>query len=145
MALQTIRHKNPHFVGVAANHLRSLSRRDFVAGDALIDGRWGAGEQRGAVVDPATGEEIADVAHCSAAEVNLAISAAERSFTAWRALLPTKRGAILRSWASLMRHHSDELAILVTSEQGKPLAEARDEIAYGAGFLEWFAAEGARA
>lgn len=145
MAPQTVRHKDPHSVGVAANHLRSLGRRDFVAGDALIDGRWVAGEQRGAVVDPATGEEIADVAHCSAAEVNLAISAAERSFAAWRALLPTKRGAILRSWASLMRHHSDELAILVTSEQGKPLAEARDEIAYGAGFLEWFAAEGERA
>lgn len=145
MALQTIRHKSPHFVGLAAGHLQNLRRRDFVAGAALIDGRWIAGEQRELVVDPATGEGVADVARCSAVDMTLAIAAAERAFAAWRALLPANRGAILRSWASLMLNHSEELAILVTSEQGKPLAEARQEIAYGAGFLEWFAAEGERA
>lgn len=145
MALQTIRHKSPHLGGLTAGHLQNLRRRDFVAGAALIDGRWIAGEQREAVVDPATGEGIADVARCSAVDMTLAIAAAERAFAAWRALLPAKRGAILRSWASLMLNHSEELAILVTSEQGKPLAEARQEIAYGAGFLEWFAAEGERA
>lgn len=145
MARQTIRDKTPRLAGIAANYLQRLARRDFVKGDALIDGRWIVGEQRRAVIDPATGEEIADVAHCSAVDVNLAISAAERSFAAWRALLPAKRGGILRSWASLMLDHLDELAILITSEQGKPLAEARHEIVYGAGFLEWFAAEGERA
>ncbi|MCP3392290.1 NAD-dependent succinate-semialdehyde dehydrogenase [Bradyrhizobium sp. CCGB12] len=97
------------------------------------------------VVDPATGEVIAEVAHCDTADMNLAIAAAERSFSSWRELLPRRRGAILRSWASLMLDHSEELAILVTSEQGKPIDEARYEIAYGAGFLEWFAAEGERA
>lgn len=145
MTLQTARHKSPHLAGLAAKHLQNLRRRDFAAGAALIDGRWVAGEQRDVVVDPATGEEIADVARCSAVDMNLAITAAERSFAAWRELLPAKRGAILRSWASLMLDHSEELAILVTSEQGKPLAEARQEIAYGAGFLDWFAAEGERA
>lgn len=145
MALQTIRHKSPHSVGLATSHLQHLRRRDFVAGAALIDGRWIAGEQRDVVVDPATGEEIADVARCCAADMNVAIAAAERSFAAWREVLPARRGTILRSWASLMRDHSEELAVLVTSEQGKPLAEARQEIAYGAGFLEWFAAEGERA
>lgn len=145
MPLQTIRHQSPDLVGLAARHLQNLRRRDFAAGAALIDGRWIAGEQRDVVVDPATGEQIADVARCSTADVTLAIEAAERSFAAWRELLPTRRGAILRSWASLMLDHSEELAVLVTSEQGKPLAEARQEIAYGAGFLEWFAAEGERA
>lgn len=145
MPHQNVRPKSPHSVGLAAKHLQNIRRRDLLAGAALIDGRWMVGEQRDVVVDPATGEEIADVARCSAADMNLAIAAAERSFAAWRQLLPAKRGTILRSWASLMLDHSEELAILVTSEQGKPLAEARHEIAYGAGFLEWFAAEGERA
>lgn len=145
MALQIARHKSPHLARLAARHLQGLRRRDFAAGAALIGGRWIAGEQRDVVVDPATGEAIADVARCSAADMTVAIAAAERSFAAWRELLPARRGAILRSWASLMLDHSEELAILVTSEQGKPLAEARQEIAYGAGFLDWFAAEGERA
>lgn len=145
MAFQDVRLKNPRLVGLAIRHLQNLARRDFVAGAALIDGRWIETEQADVVVDPATGEEIANVARCGVADMNLAIAAAERSFAAWRALLPERRGAILRSWASLMRRHSGELAVLVTSEQGKPLAEARHEIAYGAGFLEWFAAEGERA
>lgn len=145
MPFQTARTKSPDMVGIAATYLRALRRRDFVAGAALIDGRWIASGQRDVVVDPATGEEIADVARCSAADVTLAIEAAERAFPAWRGLLPARRGAILRGWASLMRDHSEDLAILVTSEQGKPLAEARYEIEYGAAFIEWFAAEGERA
>ncbi|MGR4932756.1 NAD-dependent succinate-semialdehyde dehydrogenase [Bradyrhizobium sp. CAR08] len=145
MALRTVRHESPSPIGIAAKYLKALRRRDFVAGAALIDGRWHPGEQRDVVIDPATGEEIADVAHCGGADMNSAIAAAERSFVGWRELLPSTRGAILRAWASLISKHSDELAILVTSEQGKPIAEARHEIAYGAGFLDWFAAEGERA
>lgn len=145
MALQPVRHRKLPSVGPVADHLQNLSRRDFTAGAALIDGCWVSGEQKEIVVDPATGDEIAEVAHCSAGDMNRAISAADRSFAAWRALLPSQRGAILRSWASLMLANAEELAILVTSEQGKPLAEARQEIVYGAGFLDWFAAEGERA
>ncbi|MET4328653.1 aspartate-semialdehyde dehydrogenase [Bradyrhizobium sp. i1.15.2] len=145
MALQPVRHESRHRVGLASQHLQDLRRRDFLAGAALIDGRWTAGEHRDVVVDPATGEKIAEVARCSAADMSLAIAAAERAYAAWRDLLPAKRGAILRSWALLMLEHAEELAVLVTSEQGKPLAEARHEIAYGAGFLDWFAAEGERA
>lgn len=132
-------------VGIAKRHVQSLRRRDFVLGAALIDGRWVASAEKDVVVDPATGDEFAEVARCGVADVNLAITAAERALATWRALLPASRGAILRSWARLMLDHSEELAILVTSEQGKPLAEARHEIAYGAGFLDWFAAEGERA
>ncbi|MCK1493561.1 NAD-dependent succinate-semialdehyde dehydrogenase [Bradyrhizobium sp. 180] len=145
MALQPLRHRRLRSVGPAAKHLQNLSRRDFTAAAALIDGCWVSTEQKELVVDPATGDEIAEVAHCSAADMNRAINAADRSFAAWRALLPSQRGAILKSWASLMLAHAEELAILVTSEQGKPLAEARQEILYGAGFLDWFAAEGERA
>ncbi|OAF17021.1 NAD-dependent succinate-semialdehyde dehydrogenase [Bradyrhizobium centrolobii] len=144
MTFQNVRHKSPHLTALAAMHLQGLRRRDFVAGAALIDGRWIAGEQRDVVIDPATGEEVADVARCGAPDMDLAIAAAERSFSAWRELLPAKRGELLRAWASLIREHSEELAILVTVEQGKPLAEARYEIGYGAGFLDWFAAEGER-
>ncbi|WP_027527317.1 NAD-dependent succinate-semialdehyde dehydrogenase [Bradyrhizobium sp. Ec3.3] len=131
--------------GVVAKHLQALRRRDFVAGTALIDGRWSSGGETDVVLDPASGDEIARVARCSAADMDRAIEAAERAFPAWRALLPAKRGEILRRWASLLRAHSEELAVLVTSEQGKPLAEARHEIEYGAGFLDWFSAEGERA
>lgn len=146
MAFQTTaRHTPPDSVGLAKRHLDQLRRRDFVQGAALIDGRWITGEQRDVVVDPATGEQVAEVARCSAADMDLAVAAAERSFAGWRELLPERRGAILRSWASLMVAHSEELAVLVTCEQGKPLAEARYEISYGAGFLQWFAAEGERA
>lgn len=130
--------------GIATRYLQTLRRRDFLAGAALVDGRWFSEGEREHVIDPATGERIADVARCSATEMELAIASAERSFPAWRELLPARRGAALRAWASLMLDHAEDLAILVTSEQGKPLAEARQEIAYAAAFLDWFAAEGER-
>lgn len=145
MAFQSTRHEPPHPVGLASKHLQNLRRRDFLSGAALVDGQWVSSGERDRVIDPATGEEIADVARCGPSEMETAIAAAERSFPAWRELLPARRGALLRSWAALMIEHEEELAILVTSEQGKPLAEARQEIAYGADFLEWFAAEGERA
>ncbi|WP_375781053.1 NAD-dependent succinate-semialdehyde dehydrogenase [Bradyrhizobium sp. ma5] len=131
--------------GRAGKYLQTLHRRDFLAGAAFINGQWVSGDKGDVVVDPATQEEIAKVTRCTAADANLAIEAAEQSFSEWRDLLPEERGAILRSWASLLLEHLEELAILVTSEQGKPLAEARYEITYAAGFLEWFAAEGQRA
>ncbi|UWU68005.1 NAD-dependent succinate-semialdehyde dehydrogenase [Bradyrhizobium sp. NC92] len=145
MTFEGTRHKRPHSIGLARRYLQSLRRRDFLSGAAFVDGQWVSCDERDQVIDPATGEEIADVARCGLPEMKLAIAAAERSFPMWRELLPARRGALLQSWASLMLDHEEELAIIVTSEQGKPLAEARQEIAYGAGFLEWFAAEGERA
>ncbi|MEY9104593.1 aspartate-semialdehyde dehydrogenase [Bradyrhizobium yuanmingense] len=145
MVFQAARPNSLPHVGLAKGHLENLRRRDFVAGSALIDGRWIGGDQRDVVIDPATGEVIAEVARCGAADMNLAIDAAQQSFAQWRELLPEKRGAVLRNWASLMLAHAEELAVLLTCEQGKPLAEARSEIGYGAGFLQWFAAEGERA
>jgi aspartate-semialdehyde dehydrogenase len=132
-------------IGLARQHLDGLRRRDFMIGDTLVGGDWVCGDGRQPVIDPATGDAFADCASCRADDVRAAIAAAERAFPAWRELLPAQRAAILRGWAGLVRQHANELAVLVTCEQGKPLAEARSEIEYGAGFLDWFAAEGERA
>jgi len=131
--------------GLAKQRLQQIKRKDFLEGAALVDGVWLPGLKRSAVIDPATNEEIGSAAHCQPADVEEAIDAAERAMSGWRALLPEERGAKLRSWAALMRSNSEDLAVIMTCEQGKPLREARSEVAYAAGFLDWFAAEGERA
>jgi succinate-semialdehyde dehydrogenase/glutarate-semialdehyde dehydrogenase len=97
------------------------------------------------VHNPATGEKLADVPLCGALETQQAIAAAAAALPAWRARTAAERGRILRRWAELMLAHQDDLALLMTCEQGKPLAEARGEITYAASFLDWFAEEGKRA
>lgn len=117
----------------------------FLRGDAFVGGQWLAGSSRIAVLDPATGETAGHVAALGAADVDRAVDAAEAAFGDWRSRLPHARGTLLCRWAGLMREAREELARLMTLEQGKPLAEARGEIDYAAGFLDWFAAEGERA
>ncbi|CAG0957955.1 succinate-semialdehyde dehydrogenase / glutarate-semialdehyde dehydrogenase [Rhodocyclaceae bacterium] len=113
---------------------------------ALIDGAWTAADG-GAVVpvrNPATGATLASVPDMGAAETRRAIEAAERALPAWRALTAKKRSAVLRHWYDLIVAHADDLALLMTSEQGKPLAEAKGEAIYAANFVEWFAEEAKR-
>ncbi|MCQ4346875.1 NAD-dependent succinate-semialdehyde dehydrogenase [Pseudomonas stutzeri] len=112
----------------------------------LIDGAWHDADARGlvAVTDPATGAQIAAVPAMGAAETRRAIEAADHALPAWRALTARERAAVLRRWFELMLEHEDDLAALMTLEQGKPLAEARAEIRYAASFVEWFAEEGKR-
>jgi succinate-semialdehyde dehydrogenase/glutarate-semialdehyde dehydrogenase len=112
-----------------------------------IDGQWlGADSRKSFAVDnPATGETLGSVPDMGAAETKRAIEAAERAWPAWRAKTAKERAAILRKWFDLMMANQEDLAQLLTAEQGKPLAEARGEIAYGASFIEWFAEEGKRA
>jgi succinate-semialdehyde dehydrogenase/glutarate-semialdehyde dehydrogenase len=110
---------------------------------AFIDGAW-VGEPRMVVTDKATGEEIARVPEMGAAETNAAIAAAHRAFPAWSKLLAKERAKILRRWYELIVEHADELALLLTKEQGKPLPEAKGEILYGAAFVELFAEEAKR-
>ena len=98
-----------------------------------------------AVRDPATGKTIANVPDMGVTETRRAIAAADAAWPAWRALTAKKRAAIMRKWFDLMVENADDLALLMTSEQGKPLAEARGEVIYGASFVEWFAEEGKRA
>ena len=113
---------------------------------AYVDGQW-IGADSGAtfdVTDPATGEVIAKVADLGAAETARAIAAAEIAQKAWAAKTGKERANILRRWFDLMLANVDDLAYLMTREQGKPLAEAKGEIAYAASFIEWFAEEGKR-
>ena len=110
---------------------------------AYIDGAW-VGEPRLPVTDKATGAEIARVPDLGAAETNAAIAAAHRAFKPWAARLAKDRSRILRRWYELIVEHADELALLLTKEQGKPLDEAKGEILYGAGFVELFAEEAKR-
>ncbi|NMG65000.1 succinate-semialdehyde dehydrogenase [Azoarcus indigens] len=112
-----------------------------------IAGQWvGADEgETVPVTDPATGETIASVPRCGAAETRRAIEAADRALPAWRETTAAERAKVLRRWFELMMANQEDLARLMTAEQGKPLAEARGEIAYAAAFIEWFAEEGKRA
>lgn len=113
--------------------------------DALIDGKWVSGAKSFAVTDPATGETLAHVPDLGVAEAREAIDAAARALPAWSGKTAKERAQILRKWFDLMVAETESLAHLMTSEQGKPLAEARGEVAYGAAFVEWFAEEGKRA
>jgi len=113
---------------------------------AFIDGQWLDSDDGStfAVTNPASGAEIAQVANCGAAETRRAIEAAERSMKDWRARTAKQRSQILRHWFDLIMANQEDLAVLMTMEQGKALAESRAEIAYGASFIEWFAEEAKR-
>lgn len=108
-----------------------------------IDGSW-VGEPVFPVTNPATGEELARVPNFGADETRTAIEAAANAFRAWSQTLAKERSTILRRWFELIMSHAEELAHLMTAEQGKPLAEARGEVAYGASFVEFFAEEAKR-
>ena len=111
-----------------------------------IDGQWCPADSGGLfpVTNPATGATVAEVADMGRAETRRAIEAAGRALPAWRARTAKDRAAILRRWFDLVMVHADDLALLMTTEQGKPLAEARGEVVYGASFIEWFAEEAKR-
>lgn len=111
-----------------------------------IDGAW-CDADSGATVEvtnPANGERLGTVPNMGADETRRAIEAAEAALGPWAAMNPKARAQVLRKWYELMMAHQEDLAVLMTAEQGKPLAESRGEIAYAASFLEWFAEEGKR-
>ncbi|WP_119272485.1 NAD-dependent succinate-semialdehyde dehydrogenase [Taklimakanibacter deserti] len=130
--------------GLAVDALRRLKRRDLLENRAFIAGEWLSENATLPVIDPATGEHLIDVAACPVEAVDRAVAAGSAAFLAWRDRTPLERGAILRQWGALMLANAEDLAVLMTAEQGKPLSEARGEIAYAASFLDWFAAEGER-
>jgi succinate-semialdehyde dehydrogenase/glutarate-semialdehyde dehydrogenase len=110
----------------------------------LIGGEWRTGQEWIEVDDPATGRIIGRVPRFGASETRQAIDAAREAMPGWQALTAAERARILRRFYDLMMARQDELAALLTEEQGKPLAEARGEIAYAASFIDWFAEEGRR-
>jgi succinate-semialdehyde dehydrogenase/glutarate-semialdehyde dehydrogenase len=111
-----------------------------------VDGAWIDADSGGRieVTNPATGETLGTVPHLGVAETRRAIEAAAAAMPAWAAKTAKERAAILRRWNDLMLANVDDLATIMTAEQGKPLAEARGEVAYAASFIEWFAEEGKR-
>ncbi len=131
--------------GIAADALKKLQRPDLIEHRAFLGGRWCARDTTLPIIDPANGEHLLDVAACTLDDADQAVHTAQQAFLDWRNRLPAERGRILRDWASAMRRHADDLAVIMTSEQGKPLAESLGEISYAASFLDWFAAEGERA
>jgi succinate-semialdehyde dehydrogenase/glutarate-semialdehyde dehydrogenase len=112
----------------------------------FIDGRWMAadGAATSEVKNPATGERLGTIPLMGTAEARRAVDAAAAALPAWSARTAKDRAAILRRWFDLMLANQEDLAVLMTAEQGKPLAESKGEIAYAAGFIEWFAEEGKR-
>ncbi|MEO0499885.1 MAG: NAD-dependent succinate-semialdehyde dehydrogenase [Pseudomonadota bacterium] len=121
-----------------------LDRPNLLRQDCYIDGEWVGADERIAVTNPATGAVLANVPKMGAADTRRAIAAAERAMTGWQAKTAKDRAGILRKWFDLMMTHQEDLAQIMTAEQGKPLAESRGEIAYAASFIEWFAEEGKR-
>lgn len=126
---------DPATVGIAADLVRTAS---------YIGGTWTDSPTTYPVTNPATGDVIVEVARAGTAETQAAIAAAQAALPAWRDLLAKERSAAIRRWYELMHANIDSLARLLSMEQGKPLAEARGEVAYAASFLEWFAEEAKR-
>src|SRR6266436_3364003 len=123
-----------------------VTERTLLLDRGYVGGKWIEGDAGAtfAVLNPATGEELAQVPRMGAGETRRAIEAAQDAYRPWRATLAKERARILRRWADLMLQHRDDLALLLTTEQGKPLAESRAEVEYAASFLEWFGEEAKR-
>ncbi|MFZ9585905.1 MAG: aldehyde dehydrogenase family protein, partial [Pseudohongiellaceae bacterium] len=124
----------------------TLTDTSLLRQQAWLEGRWSAADDGAtmAVHNPATGVLLATVPSLGAGETRRAISAADSAQRAWRLLTGEQRGQLLRRWFELLMAAQEDLALIMTSEQGKPLAEARGEIAYAASYVEWFAEEARR-
>ena len=124
--------------------LAQLKDPSLLKTDALVNGQWMPGSSRFAVHDPATGAKLADVANLGPQDAEAAIAAANAAWPAWKAKTAKERSIILRKWYDLLMSNQDDLGRIMTAEQGKPLPEAKGEVAYGASFVEWFAEEAKR-
>ena len=124
----------------------SINDNTLLRSQGWIDGQWvdAASGNTLTVTNPADGSTVGSVPSLSAAETRAAIAAAEKAFVQWRGLTAKERSAALMKWYDLMMAHQEDLATILTSEQGKPLAEAKGEIAYAASFVQWFAEEAKR-
>src|SRR5438105_1155213 len=121
----------------------SLSDPSLLREQCFVSGAW-VGSAALAVTDPASGETLASVPKLSASDTRAAIEAASAALPAWRGKTAGERARVLRRWFDLVMENQDDLAMILTREQGKPLAEARGEIAYAAAFIEWFGEEAKR-
>lgn len=124
--------------------MNKLSDPDLFRQHAYVNGAWISAEEAFPVINPATGLELGSVPRLGPDAVQAAISAAAAALPAWRDMPAKDRANVLRRWHDLMLRHADDLARIITLEQGKPLTEARAEVIYAAGFLEWFGEEAKR-
>ena len=124
--------------------LSLLNDPSLLKTDALINGHWVKGASRFDVHDPATGKKLVDVANLGPKDAEAAIDAANAAWPAWRNKTGKERSIILRKWFDLLMANQEDLGRLMTAEQGKPFAEAKGEVAYGASFVEWYAEEAKR-
>ncbi len=124
--------------------MKQLKHPALFRQSAYVNGDWIAADAVLPVINPATGETLGSVPRLDRAAVRQAIVAADAALPAWRGLLAKERAGMLRRWHDLVLQHADDLARIITLEQGKPLAEARGEVIYAAGFLEWFGEEAKR-
>lgn len=126
--------------------MSSLQSTELFQQQAYINGKWLAAQSNATVpvTNPATGEEIGTIPNMGAAEATQAVEAAYKALQSWKALTAQNRADILLAWYKLVLDHIDELALIMTIEQGKPLAEAKGEVRYAASFIQWFAEEGKR-
>lgn len=128
----------------AVKGLPKLNDAALLRNQSYINGAWVGAAASFDVTNPADGVTIGSVPNMGAAEAQSAIDAAHAAFPAWSAKTGKERAAIMRKWFELMMANADDLAALMTAEQGKPLAEAKGEVVYGASFIEWFAEEAKR-
>lgn len=126
--------------------MSSLQSTELFQQQAYINGQWLAAQSNATVpvTNPATGEEIGTIPNMGGAEATQAVEAAYTALQSWKALTAQNRADILLAWYTLVLDHTDELALIMTIEQGKPLAEAKGEVRYAASFIQWFAEEGKR-
>ena len=121
-----------------------LKHQQLLKTQSYINGRWLGSKDTFDVIDPATGDCLVQVCNLDVSAAQQAIAAAHNAWPAWRVLTGRERSQLLRQWFDLICLHSDDLALLMTVEQGKPLAEAKGEVVYGASFVEWYAEEAKR-
>jgi succinate-semialdehyde dehydrogenase/glutarate-semialdehyde dehydrogenase len=124
--------------------MEAIQYSNLVKSQSYINGKWHSSSQRFSVINPATQKGLLEIEDCGIEGVELAIQAAKAAQKAWAAKSANERGSLLRTWYQLVMQHQDDLASILTQEQGKPFAEAKGEIGYGAAFLDWFAEEGKR-
>ncbi|MFT5635381.1 MAG: succinate-semialdehyde dehydrogenase/glutarate-semialdehyde dehydrogenase [Cognaticolwellia sp.] len=121
-----------------------LQDSQLVKYSSYINGNWHRSESDISVTNPADGSEVAKISNAGVAETELAVDAAKAALKMWSAKSANDRAEVMRNWFNLIMQHQDDLGRILTLEQGKPLAEAKGEVAYGAAFIEWFAEEGKR-
>jgi succinate-semialdehyde dehydrogenase/glutarate-semialdehyde dehydrogenase len=124
--------------------MHQLNDPQLLKNFSYINGSWHSSEEQINVLNPATGEVIVNISNAGTTETELAVESAKAAFISWSNKSANERSVLLRNWFNLMMEHQEDLARILTLEQGKPLTEAKGEIGYGAAFIEWFAEEGKR-